>query len=207
MVLLLFLSLKRSRWSHRHLFFPTGQCLVFLCILIVLNVPGPTRCCGLHSSSSPNVGLFRVKDCEYEEKKGSWCLWFSWCLQHTESHLIRINLVYVIVYSAGLQLESCAKVIQVKCYGQRLKNVCVCVCARTTRRAVGFYYVSARSLLIYSCISIISLLRPACACCLFVACGVFSQNYHQTLKKGFRGMRISFNMLSKTAALWTAQWC
>lgn len=170
MVLLLFLSLKRSRWSHRHLFSPTGQCLVFLCILIVLSVPGPTRCCGLHSSSSPNVGLFRVKDCEYEEKKGSWCLWFSWCLQHTESHLIRINLVYVIVYSAGLQLESCAKVIQVKCYGQRLKNVCVCVCSddpASCRFLLRFGSLSAH-LFLY----LYHLTSSSCLCVLFV-CGLW----------------------------------
>lgn len=42
---------------------------------------------------------------------------------------------------------------------------------------------------------------------LLVALVVFSQNYHQTVKRSCSGMRISFNMLSKTATLRSAHCC
>ena len=63
------------------------------------------------------------------------------------------------------------------------------------------------SVLIYYAIctfSLFLLLTLPFVTCLFVACGVFSQNYHQTVKRRCRRIEISFNMLSKTAAHETA---
>jgi len=74
--------------------------------------------------------------------------------------------------------------------------LCFCLSLRRSLSLSYLYYLTFSSSL-----------PPSGVWCLFVACGVFSQNYHQTQKKGCRGTRISFNMLSKTAALRAAHCC